>query len=71
MELSGLYVASPAIGDFVDAVRQMMPPAFKEYYWAALRVWQQPLLWAVVAVAAVWQRWRPAVPTQPLFSRWA
>ena len=46
-----------------------MPPAFKEYYWAALRVWQQPLLWAVVAVAAVWQRWRPAVSTQPLFSR--
>src|SRR5262245_46899638 len=69
MESSGLYVMWPAIADFVDAVRQMVPDAFKEYYWAALRVWQQPILWAVLVVAVAWERWRPASPNQPLFPR--
>ena len=69
MESSGLYVMLPAIGDFADAVRQLVPHPFKEYYWAALRVWSSPTLWALLAVAFLWERWRPANPTQPLFSR--
>ena len=58
-----------SLGNFVDAVKQMVPYPFKEYYWAALEVWQSPTLWVLLALAFVWERWRPARPSQPLFSR--
>jgi len=55
--------------ELIDALRQLVPHQFKEYYWAALKVWSSPQLWALLAVAFLWERWRPANPNQPLFSR--
>jgi sterol desaturase/sphingolipid hydroxylase (fatty acid hydroxylase superfamily) len=38
------------------------------YYAAAWAVWTTPLLWGLIAVVFLWERWRPAQPEQSLFS---
>ena len=63
------YDMLPGILELVGTVKQMVPDEVRQYYWAALDVWQSPKLWALLALAFVWERWRPANPAQPLFSR--
>ncbi len=69
MEPLGWDGILPGIMDLVGTVKRMVPYEVKQFYWAALAVWQSPTLWALLAVAFVWERWRPADPAQPLLSR--
>ena len=56
-------------GSLVHEAWQWVPLPVKTYYWAAIKVWQSPTLWALLLVVLIWERWRPANPTQPFFSR--
>lgn len=57
------------IVDVVHTVKAYVPVELKAYYWSALTVWSNPLLWALLAFILVLERVIPADPNQPLFSK--
>ena len=53
----------------LDWLRDVTPAQVKEYYWAASVVYLRPWFWVFMSMVLVLEWLRPAVKTQPVFSR--